>query len=460
MRRMLLLAGMATFLFAFSANAQNSVNASSLKKQVVMEKITNKSPLKVQSVQVSDFSISKDGRGIIKASTSTRADAYNVMYPRPVGSFLAGVDEDGGLYKPLFIAPASFDLQFLAYSNANGQGNFSWYALNDNEQEVDLSEYVTDGVLSFKGDAGDAYFMPILEGEYNGATAEYRYGDENAGYVFFSPNDAFPLTNGDFYGDIYTGFDNATGFFPGYKVGGVPCTGFLSRFDALNAPLMVDHIILFAYLNDENGGDIIPAGTTMTVDLSKLENGTFQQPFATATATPDDCIELLDKGASTGVFVINFYFPNKQSAKIDSGTAFGALVNVTAQNNILLPFSENAFGLGSAYTLHGDKFDYFISSQKVNVCDIFLQLNGKFETDPSSIASAKSEADIKVVSSVNAFELTYPEAVTSVQVVNVAGQVIATYALEGTSATIPAANLVNGLYLLKFDNGATVKVMK
>ena len=110
--------------------------------------------------------------------------------------------------------------------------------------------------------------------------------------------------------------------------------------------------------------------------------------------------------------------------------------------------------------MHGDKFDYFISSQKVNVCDIFLQLNGKFETDPSSIASAKSEADIKVVSSVNAFELTYPEAVTSVQVVNVAGQVIATYALEGTSATIPAANLVNGLYLLKFDNGATVKVMK
>ena len=112
MRRMLLLAGMATFLFAFSANAQNSVNASSLKKQVVMEKITNKSPLKVQSVQVSDFSISKDGRGIIKASTSTRADAYNVMYPRPVGSFLAGVDEDGGLYKPLFIAPASLIFNF------------------------------------------------------------------------------------------------------------------------------------------------------------------------------------------------------------------------------------------------------------------------------------------------------------------------------------------------------------
>lgn len=78
----------------------------------------------------------------------------------------------------------------------------------------------------------------------------------------------------------------------------------------------------------------------------------------------------------------------------------------------------------------------------------------------TGIASIANEDGIKAYVNGANVEVSYPETVTSVQVVNVAGQVVATYALEGTSATIPAANLVNGLYLLKFDNGATVKVMK
>lgn len=462
MRRMLLLAGMTTFLFAFSANAQKSVNASSLKKQVMMENLDKKCPMQVKTAQVSDFSLLKKERSAVRSLVFTRADAYNAVYARPEGSLFAGVEDDGGMYIPLIIAPSESTLKFIPGSNAQGKGVFSWYALNDQDQEIDLSSFVDDeSILSYSGEAGGQYYMPILHGEYNGEVSENRYGGDDTGYVFFSPGVDFPLTNGDMYNDRYGLYDEGMGFMPSYEVNGVPCTGFMSLFDPLGAALVVDHVSLMAFKDDKTKGDIIPAGTTMTVGLSKLDKGTLLEPFATATATPEDCIELLtETGAPSGTYIINFYFPNKQSAKIDAGIDFGAMVNVTAANNIRLPFSINTFGIGSAFTLHGNNFSYFLASEKVNLCDIFIQLNGKFETDPSSIASAKSEADIKVVSSVNAFELTYPEAVTSVQVVNVAGQVVATYALEGTSATIPAANLVNGLYLLKFDNGATVKVMK
>lgn len=79
----------------------------------------------------------------------------------------------------------------------------------------------------------------------------------------------------------------------------------------------------------------------------------------------------------------------------------------------------------------------------------------------NSISSITTEnGTIKAhVNGVN-FSVSYPEGMTSVEVLNVAGQKIASYNLEGTSTTIPAAGLTNGLYLLKFNNGATVKVMK
>lgn len=61
------------------------------------------------------------------------------------------------------------------------------------------------------------------------------------------------------------------------------------------------------------------------------------------------------------------------------------------------------------------------------------------------------------------FDLTYPAGITSVTVLNAAGQTVATYELpqEG-QFTLPAANLVKGLYILNFNGERTagVKIMK
>lgn len=73
---------------------------------------------------------------------------------------------------------------------------------------------------------------------------------------------------------------------------------------------------------------------------------------------------------------------------------------------------------------------------------------------------AANGQNINVINNGDSFALSYAEGIRGVQVVNVAGQVVADYALDGTSATIPATALAKGLYILKFDNGQTVKVMK
>lgn len=58
-------------------------------------------------------------------------------------------------------------------------------------------------------------------------------------------------------------------------------------------------------------------------------------------------------------------------------------------------------------------------------------------------------------------ELSYPEGITAVTMMNIAGHVIATYELSTNgSFTIPATSLSKGIYLLKFSNNETIKVVK
>lgn len=69
----------------------------------------------------------------------------------------------------------------------------------------------------------------------------------------------------------------------------------------------------------------------------------------------------------------------------------------------------------------------------------------------------------KAVRNGEGFTLTYPNGVSSVQVINVAGQVVATYNLSANGTfDMPAANMASGLYMLKFngENAQTIKIMK
>lgn len=68
---------------------------------------------------------------------------------------------------------------------------------------------------------------------------------------------------------------------------------------------------------------------------------------------------------------------------------------------------------------------------------------------------------VKAIANGDNFELTYSESITNVTVNNVAGQTLATYELPaGGKYLMPAADLAKGMYILKFSNNQTIKVIK
>ena len=60
----------------------------------------------------------------------------------------------------------------------------------------------------------------------------------------------------------------------------------------------------------------------------------------------------------------------------------------------------------------------------------------------------------------NNFEITYPSNINTVSVYSTSGQLIKTVALEGGKSTIDASNLSRGVYILKFNDNVTIKVVK
>jgi hypothetical protein len=81
---------------------------------------------------------------------------------------------------------------------------------------------------------------------------------------------------------------------------------------------------------------------------------------------------------------------------------------------------------------------------------------------PTAITFVKTAESAKVSRQGDDFLLSYPASATSVSVYNVTGQRMGEYKLNASGTyTLPAANLANGVYVLKF-NGAntTVKIVK
>ncbi|MDL2223085.1 T9SS type A sorting domain-containing protein [Bacteroidales bacterium OttesenSCG-928-M11] len=78
------------------------------------------------------------------------------------------------------------------------------------------------------------------------------------------------------------------------------------------------------------------------------------------------------------------------------------------------------------------------------------------------IGEIASSEELKVVRNPESFELTYPTAATSVSLYNISGQKVAEYQLtESGSFSLPAANLINGAYILRFNGiNQSVKILK
>lgn len=81
------------------------------------------------------------------------------------------------------------------------------------------------------------------------------------------------------------------------------------------------------------------------------------------------------------------------------------------------------------------------------------------QSNGSGIANVASQLGVKATSVGGDFAVSAPAGVSGVSVFTVAGQLVKTAAVSG-NCVVPAQDLAHGIYLLRFTNGATVKVVK
>lgn len=99
--------------------------------------------------------------------------------------------------------------------------------------------------------------------------------------------------------------------------------------------------------------------------------------------------------------------------------------------------------------------------------DIVFETEGGIQTKVHITQGTPSGVETIETSPINAipngdnFELSYPEGTNTVTLMNVAGQILATYELPtGGKFTMPASNLSKGIYLMKFNGNETIKIIK
>lgn len=83
----------------------------------------------------------------------------------------------------------------------------------------------------------------------------------------------------------------------------------------------------------------------------------------------------------------------------------------------------------------------------------------RFEQGEGGVADAVVDSNVSVVVAGDNFVVTASSDVNNAEVYNVAGQKVAEAAVAG-NATIDASALANGVYIVKFNNGKAVKVVK
>jgi hypothetical protein len=166
-------------------------------------------------------------------------------------------------------------------------------------------------------------------------------------------------------------------------------------------------------------------------------------------------------GGGTANFEINSYWNPENSTwwleeEYPDWIELGELSQNQTTGAINLPVSVSALPAGTSGRSANIKLASF-------ACNLTLQIKqGDADYLPTGISFVKTIESAKVSRQGDNFQLSYPASATSVSVYNIAGQRVGEYKLNASGTyTLPAANLANGVYVLKF-NGAntTVKIVK
>ncbi len=362
-----------------SFDAKKEIQSSTLK---VTEVEVKDSKANVQAAPLQDVSIFS-----FSAVRPAASADLSVMYPRPAGTYIAGMTGTGGLFYPTFVGPGVKPLVYTTASNTTGTA-YSWkVGTSDVSSKVDSKGYLNYGVYP-----GYSTTTPTLTGTYSASTATYQYGKGTTlsgqtmanQYVLYGIPAGRPLTNADYwYGGLYGRYSEGKEFGPAYSYNGVPCDGVVSRFDAPLSPITIDSVIVLAGPSTGSDLQVIPEGRSLTLELRYLtaNNIISDELIASATVTQANFKQI---GTNYGSLLFEFVeeedgfiFPYSVILK---DAPFVAIVKgFDSSYNIRFLLSGNAdLANGNAYTMHNGQISYFQDSYGNNDCNLFFELFGIF----------------------------------------------------------------------------------
>jgi hypothetical protein len=213
-----------------------------------------------------------------------------------------------------------------------------------------------------------------------------------------------------------------------------------------------------------------PANTELTLEVVRAQRGTTKllevgEVIAVAKLRLGDVSSLVALSFRDFVIFDEDGFETKVDyLEIDHSFAFilSGFNKAGVNFNVISERENRPDGLNYSFFVAENAPGNYYQYENIHNTMFFELLGGYYDVEGTAISTIMPKSASKVFRQGDDFVLSYPSAATSVSVYNITGQRVAEYKLNATGTyTLPAANLANGVYVLKF-NGAnsTVKILK
>ena len=409
-------------------------------------------------------------------------------YLSPVGSLHFGFDE---LYRSynnhIMLVPADTDLTW--YNTSGPADSFTW-TYDDGNNEAATSDEEESLVLNY---APGMYVAPMLTATVG--SNDSTYYDSDYLQAGGGPEETFGVGTYNLEQQLYTSIiaDDAGNYLFGFSSAGKSVWS--DVFSDLGAEDYADLSYIgnfFMYPGQAYklsritvfGSGTFSTGATMNMAvISVNEQGVMADTLAVLHCDAEDVIFPYEGDPDNGdLYVMPFDvlikddFGLETPGEIDiTGNIFLSLsVSNVGQSNFSVfctaypDPNENCYGyfgldlfVGGEASSRLFPMSTFALSTGTMYGSFYFNIDATFPGDPTGIeemtAGEQSAAKVAVVG--GDFVVTAPEGIDAVTVYNVAGQAVAASEVAGTT-TVDAQSLAKGVYILRFNDGSTVKVIK
>ena len=410
-------------------------------------------------------------------------------YVHPQGTLFYGVSAPSGYPLVSLYGIAPPDVTWTWTNLTEATATFEWtydkieYDLEGNETRTSNTASATDLMMTVN--YGDLYTYPLLTASTTDETSTFTYGTIDAedrdlfpiegyeddaevviqagGMSFPSGEEFYHMTNynPDAGLVIYT---NGSGYsFGTYSDGDQTLEALYSLYDAPLQPLSFMGVNVFgtdpgslpltmaiqAYSVDGSGrivrGDTIAFSDTYTFDGLRIQFTNFEAEDEQGFTSVVDEVQI---EPTQGFFLVLGGF-NQTGADFAVRSEYAERPDGENRSYFTMKNADGTMDTG-LYSWTGATYTMYM--------ELAYAIYGE---DPASgIASVESSNTTKLFSTSDAFNFTYTDDFTSVDVYNVNGQKVSSYALPQTGTfSIAKAGLADGVYMFRM-NGKTTEVLR